>query len=324
MVHPVYQTAFDAVKTALDEDELGVADAALRRLRGRLMSERQSLPTVAQAKANQGDLSFQVLSGELPARENVDAALRMVDGFGKVVEGRKRMGALELEVLVERIQGQEAVQVSLVGRSTWPTPITLRPGPVALDLRRTSLEPRAGIERQDAANQALDESLALEIPAMGEVSLALTEIPIEVPVGAIATRMRVSLRFIGGTVEDGGESFPARDIVAEPAQRTDLAGWVPASLVEPDELVELVKRGNAPLPALLERTVRIAPSRHEETLDRLGAAVETLPVESLRTLVPSLRWLKGSTQFGRNELAWRNWLLGRLEERREAGVSHED
>lgn len=320
VVHPVYQAAFDAVKTALDEDELGVADATLRRLRGRLLAEREALPTVAQAKANQGDLSYQVLSGVLPARENVEAALRMVDGFGKVVEGRKRMAAIDLEIRVERIEGHEAVRVSLVGRSTWHRSLTLYPGPVTVDLRRTSLEPRAGLERQDAAKEALADSLSLEIPAMGEVALPLMEIPIEVPVGAIATRMRVSLKFIGGTVEEEDESYPARDITAEAAVRTDLAGWVPATLVDPNELVELVERGNAPLPAILERTVRIAPLRYDETLDRLGAALETLPVEALRTLVPALRWLTGSTQFGRDELAWRNWLLKRLEERRESGL----
>lgn len=321
MVHPVYQTAFDAVKVALDQEELGVADATLRRLRGRLLAEREVLPTVAEAKANQGDLSYQVLSGELPARENVEAALRMVDGFGKVIEGRKRMGAIELEVQMKRIEGEEAVRVSLVGRSTWDRPLTLHPGPVTVDLRRTSLEPMAGLERQDAAQEVLADSLSLEIPAMGDVSLVLTELPIEVPVGAIATRMRVSLRFIGGTLEEGDDSYPARDIAAQPAVRTDLAGWVPATLVDPGDLVELVRRGNAPLAAVLERTVRIAPPRYDETLDRLGAVVETQPAEALRTLLPALRWLTGATQFGRDELAWRNWLLKRLEERRESGLA---
>lgn len=321
VAHPAYQAAFEALRSALDEGELSVARATSQRLRARLEREKATLPSLDEARKNEGgQLSYQVLSGELPARESAEAALRMVDGFDKVIEGRARVASLDLAVVLSRVVDAEQVRVVLRARSSWPAPLELRPGAGTVEVLRTSLEPRAGDERRDSARIALPEATVFRVPANAEAELELCLLPIEVPLGAIATRMRVDAVYLGGTILEGDVSYPARDFDVRSGRRTDLAGKIPAVALGPEPLIELVERGRAPLAAILERTVRIPPARFPETLDRLGESLETRPLEAIRPVVPSLRWLAETESFGRDEAAWREWLLRRLEDRRTAGT----
>lgn len=320
IVHPVYQSAFEALEAALDADDLRVGRSTLARLEGRLVRDVETLPTIDDARTMEDGSGDLILSGQSPSREHAEAALRMARNFGRVFEGRMRMESLTLELELERIADQESCRASLIATSTWDSPLVLRPGPATLEVSRISLEPRTGIERRDQQSSHMEADTSFELPPRGTRRFELADIPIEVPVGAIATRMLADIEFIGGTIEEADESYPARFIEVEDAERTDLASWVPASLVEPTELVRLWQRGNTTLAALIERTVRIAPARYEETLDRLGLAAETLPVNSFHAIVPSLRWFTRANRFGRDEGAWRRWLLARLDDRRAEGV----
>ena len=88
--HPAYQAAFEALRATLDDGDLQAARATSRRLRARLERERATLPSMEAARKNEGGpLSYQVLSGELPAKESAEGALRMVDGFDSVIEGER-------------------------------------------------------------------------------------------------------------------------------------------------------------------------------------------------------------------------------------------
>ena len=320
IVHPIYQSAFDALKAALDADDLLVGRSTLARLEGRLAADVETLPTMKEAQKVEDGSADLILTGQHPSKEHAEAALRMARNFGRVFEGRVRMESLELMLALERVAGAETCRATLIATSTWHAPLVLKPGPATLEVARVSLEPRTGVERRDHQSSHMESDVTFEIPARGTRRFDLAEIPIEVPVGAIATRMVADIEFIGGTIDQEGESFPARFIEIEAAERTDLASWVPATLVEPSELVRLWQRGNTTLAALIERTVRVAPSRYEETLDRLGLAAETLPVNSFHAIVPSLRWFTRANRFGRDEGAWRLWLLGRLDDRRADGT----
>ena len=286
--HPAYQAAFEALRATLDDGDLQAARATSRRLRARLERERATLPTMEAARNNEGGpLSYQVLSGELPAKESAEGALRMVDGFDSVIEGRARVRALDLAVILSRVPDSEQVRVVLRARSAWPEPLELRPGAGTVEVLRTSLEPRAGDERRDSARIALPEATVLRVPANAEADHELCRLAIEMPLGAIATRMRVDTVFLGGTIQEGDERYPAQDFDVRSARRTDLAGKIPAVAVGPGPLLELVERGRAPLAAILERTVRIPPARFPETLDpanrERSAEARTLhPFRSLR------------------------------------------
>ncbi len=319
VVHRVYVAAFDAVEAALESDDLLVAQSTLTRLQQRLAADGASAPTIAQAREREDEIATRTLNGELPSAENVAAAVKMAEGFGRVIAGRMRMEAIELSLGVERIPGSESVQVVLFATSTWEETLVLKPGAGRLEILRVSLEPRTGSERREARIRALESGTRLELPPGETVQVAVTDVPIEVPIGAIATRMEVQVTFNGGSVTEGGSSLPMREQVLPKAKRTDLAGWVPTSLVEPSDLVELMQRGDAPLPAILERAVRISPARRPEALDRLGKAVRTLPISTFHSMVPALRWIVGTNQFGRDEKRWRDWLIARYETRAAAG-----
>ena len=319
VVHRVYIAAFAAIEAALDADDLAVAQSTLRRLQQRLASDAASAPTMAQASARENEIARRTLSGELPSAENVAAAKQMSKGFERVISGRVRMEAIELSLALERQPGSEVVSVLLLATSSWDQTLVIEPGAGRLEILRVSLEPRSGGERREARIRALEAGTRLELPPGESVQVSMTEVPIEVPVGAIATRMEVKVTFNGGTLSQGNLVLPMREQLLPRAKRIDLAGWVPTGLVEPIELVELMMRGDAPLPALLERTVRISAARRSETLDRLGKAVRTLPVDSFHSMVPALRWIVGTNEFGRDEMRWRDWLIERYETRAAAG-----
>ena len=319
VVHRAYTASFDALHAALEADDLLVAESTLARLKQRLAADRATAPSIAQARQRDDAIAARTLSGELPSAENVAAAMRMSAAFERVIAGRVRMAAIELDLALVRRPGTEMVDVILTARSTWSEALVLEPGAGRLEILRASLEPRTGAERRESRIRTLEEGTRLEIPAGGEVEVRVTEVPVEVPVGAIATRMEAAMTFNNGTVSEGKESLPMRDLELSGVRRTDLAGWVPTALVDPIELAELVQRGGAPLPAILERAVRISPARRDETLDRLGEVVRTLPMEAFHSIVPALRWVVGTNEFGRDEKRWRDWLIERYETRAAAG-----
>ncbi|MEL6905784.1 MAG: hypothetical protein AAFP22_10280, partial [Planctomycetota bacterium] len=185
--------------------------------------------------------------------------------------------------------------------------------------RRTSIEPRTGDLAVDASESTIADPPVLEVPPGGVARLRIAQVAIEVPVGAIATEMTTRLSLNSGAVVEKGRRYPARDFTVTPSARTDFPAWVPLGYLEPADLVGLVERGDAPLPAILERTVRIAPARRGETLDMLGLAAETLPPQALRPAMPALRWLSGDSSLQLDERGWKVWLAQRLEERRAGG-----
>jgi len=323
VAHPVYQASFEAVKAALDSDETAVARRALERLRARLEADLAVTPTLEVARERGDSLSALVLAGDRPSRRGVQAAVQIADGFERVIDGRARTEALDLSLELTRRESEELVDVALVARSAWPAPLTLRPGPGLLRVRRTSIEPRTGDLASSESDLPLDELVVLEVPPGGEARATVATIEIAVPVGAIATRLTAWLSFNGGLVVEDDERYPARDRDVPRASRTDFPGWVPLGYVDPRLLGQLARRGDAPLAMVLEHTVRIAPTRVDDALDQLGLAAEVLPPESLRVLVPALRWLVGDTSIDLDEREWRAWLLDRLERRRALGFARE-
>lgn len=320
-MHPAYMASFDALRVALEADDLRVARATLGPLRRRLAADLQTAPTLAEARTRNDEVSLRTLAGELPSLETVRAAIRMADSFGRIVDGRTRLGAVSLSVQIVRVPDEMNLEIRLTGTSDWDEPLTIRPSAASLVTERTSLEPKTGQERRSSTRRALDEAPVLTIPGHGTAHVVISVLPIEVPVGAIATRIRINLACNGGLIEEDGRRFPAKQIEVSVGERTDLAGWVPASLVDPGQLVDLVERGGGALPRMIECAVRIDPERRPETLDRIGVAVQTLPVESMRTVVPAVRWLSGTNRFGRDEAAWRTWLIERVEERQSEGTA---
>lgn len=317
VAHPAYQEAFSAVKLALDTDDLDVARATLARLEGRLRRDAQTLPTLKEARerSETDDLAARVLGGELPAAENARAGLDMAEAFGEVIEGRRIMEALDVDVTLERTGGSDTAALRLECSSGWTHPVELRPGAATVTLHRTSVFKDTGAEETERTTIPVAAPGALRLEPGARDGATLLEVPVEVPKGAMATRLRASVRFNGGHLDVGEQRLPARAFDVGPALRTDLPGWMPAGALGPDALLAAIKRGNPPLNAALERAVRIPEARREEALDLLADAVQTMPAGALRTSIPALRWLAQAASAHRDEEAWRQFLIQRVEGR---------
>ena len=85
-IHVSYTAAFEALKEALEEDDLLLARSTARQLRGRLGRELESAIPLAQARTRTDDMAALTLSGELPSRESVEAALLAVDRFEDIIK----------------------------------------------------------------------------------------------------------------------------------------------------------------------------------------------------------------------------------------------
>lgn len=132
VVHQVYSSAFEAIESALESDDLDVARATLGRLRARLLRDRASVPSLAEARTRSDEVAVRTASGELPSRESVEAALKMADGFERVIEGRIRLASIELSIELRRVPDTEFVEVSLVGESSWGAPLVMHVRPLVL------------------------------------------------------------------------------------------------------------------------------------------------------------------------------------------------
>jgi len=320
-IHVSYAAAFEALKEALEEDDLLLARSTARQLQGRLSREMESAIPLSEARVRTDDVAALTLSGNLPSRESVEAALGAVERFEEIIRGRERLRAVTLGIELRRLPGEELVEAWLTGESGWPEPLIIRPFAASILIGRLHVD-KGGFEVNRSETVVLEDGVELAVAADGTASMRLVELPIQVPVGAMATRMTVTLVCTGGEVEQAGERFPARDIAVREAERTDIAGWIPTGLVEPQRLVQLVEQGRGNTDVLLECAIRIAPSRREEALDGLGRAIQTLPREAVRPVVPAIRWLMGVSGidgFGRDEADWKQLLAERHERRLESG-----
>ncbi len=320
-IHVSYAPAFEALKEALEEDDLLLARSTARQLQGRLSREAGSALSLSEARSRTDDVAALTVSGDLPSRESVEAALMAVERFEEIIDGRERLRAVSLGMELRRLPGEERVEAWLTGDSSWPEPLVLRPFAASILIGRLHID-REGFEVTWSETVVLEDGVELAMGAGGTASLRLAALPIQVPVGAMATRMSVSLVCTGGEVEEAGVRFPARNIDVGEAERTDIAGWIPTGLVEPGRMVRLVEEGRGSTDVLLECAIRIAPARRDEALDGLGRAIQTLPREAVRPVVPAIRWLmgvQGIDGFGRDERDWKELLADRYDRRVEAG-----
>lgn len=320
-IHVSYAAAFEALKEALEEDDLLLARSTARQLRGRLSRELESSMSLSQARKRTDGVAALTLSGMLPSRESVEAALLAVERFEDIINGRERLAAVTLSIELRRLPGEERVEARLAGESSWAEPLVIRPFASSILIGRLHVD-KEGFEVSWSETVVLEEGVELAMAPGGTASMPLVELPIQVPVGAMATRMSVTLVCTGGELEQAGDRYPARVITVREAERTDIAGWIPTGLVEPQRLVRLVEQGRGSTDVLLECAIRIAPSRRAEALDGLGRAIQTLPAEAVRPVVPAIRWLLGVSGidgFGRDERDWKQLLAERYDRRVAAG-----
>jgi hypothetical protein len=290
-VAPRYQPMFQALKGALSEREDDVARRIAANLRLRLERDRA-----------------------LGVRGATRNCLELLDAFDRVLHGRALVDGLDLELVTRPVTGQNALALVLRARTRGATPVELRPGAALLRIHRITLSPEGKESRavstrgvEDLERLVLDGGDWLEVP-LGTFSSTL-------PSNALGARTSWTLELRAGDILDQESFYPAQEVRVDAAERVDLAAFLPNTPVEPSVLASFVERPEVALAPILERTVRIAPSKREDALDLLAAVVERMSAEQIARLVPSLRWLSRTNAPGRDPLAWRSWLRQRSEYR---------
>ena len=257
-------------------------------------------------------MARRILDGVL-ARGPRGDDLALADDFGRILRGRELVRGLDLHLSSAPADEEGYRRLFLVLRQTADEPLQLRLPPGKLRRRRTAIDPD-GFAHGDLDTSLVPELSDLTIPPGVELTLALSRY--FVPMGrAMALRDRWSLDVLSGEIHVGDEPYPAVGIRITPVEADYLASFLSAQAVEPEVLVEYLRREEIHLPPLLERTVRIAPGRRDEALAALLPVLRdpaTAEEERMAMIAPALRWLSGSTEPGVDPRAWIRYLEAHL------------
>lgn len=282
-----YEPSFLAVQGALDDRDVASAEAVLKRLRSQLERE---------ASSGGGDVA-----GE--AR----AAMELADGFERIVEGRKRLAALDMGLeLAPDPDGGPNHELFLVVTSAWDGPLQLEPGPANLVLARSQVD-QAGRQATMSRTLTLD-ALRPEI-APGEAErISLGSFPSRVSGDALAERLVFRLEVRAGEIIEGKERYPAQRYAVPPLEYVGLAPFLPTAALDPAELANYLQRPEPASAPIMERAIRILPARRGEALGLIRPLVERATELEFQRMAPALQWLApdGPGVSGRER--WVRWL----------------
>lgn len=266
-----------------------------------------SFDALAAAVAAHEDELAQALLDRILRLGPDEAELEYARAFERVLTGRRLVRNMNLRLAAE-LDARGRVRVEL--RASVPLePLVIRTGGAVLRARVTVVD-AGGSEERRLSTVGLDDldRLRLSPDRTRRVELGVFDLPVG---GGLAARARFDLRLIGGAVETEAGSFPAMGFVVRPCEVVRLAAFLPSQSVDPGELLSYVRGPRVSTPALLERSVRIAPSRRREALDRLTLVALELDRIRLGEIVPALRWLADTTVPGGDPDLWREWLADR-------------
>jgi len=275
----IYVAAFEGLKAAVEAGEDETARGIAAQIRRRLAQHRD------------------------PSVEVDD----LLVGFELVLRGRALVGGAELWLEILPQPDSHLAEIWLHGRSAHPGGIVLRPGAASLEWYRRTLLPD-GRDHLNAKVLPLAGIQPVGLAQEATVGTRLHSYDRRIPAGALAVNDRWVLHLRSGSVDSDEGEFPAMNLAVKAAERVELASVLPSGSLAPALLVEAARNPDVPVPALLERTVRILPRDRDAALDALAPLVETWTSEQIARLVPSLRWLSGDSDPGADPFAWRAWL----------------
>jgi hypothetical protein len=271
-------------------------------------------------EARDDELAGSILEFAL-ARRPQGAALGVAERFKSVIEGRRLLRSLHLELQVSPIVGAARVRVGLAMRWEGDAPLELDTPGASLDYLCVGLTPN-GVEQRSAQRVFVDVLDRLRLRPGEERRASMGEFPAPIQ-GLIAARGHWRLATTTGLAHVNGYELSSHDVPDTLGELAWLDPRLPRAAIEPAELVEYVRRGAPSMPALLERTVRVAPERRDEALDLLTPALLERPLVEIGRAGAVLRWLSGQRVddgFGEDGPHWREWLLAREQRRREGSI----
>lgn len=219
-----------------------------------------------------------------------------IDNVMEVIEGRRLLASLELElaVIVDDSGEARAKRLVLRARSDQDQAVVMRMAPPALRVERDWLD-GLGNGGHTADSAALDALEELAIPARGTLEVPLLEL--EGSRGtAAAVRERWDLEMHFCYLEQGGREYPVNAPAVRGVERYLLASHLQLGALDAGPLIDSLSGPEPPaLPVLVERAVRIPPSEMSAALDALTPVVDALPLERVGRAAEVLTWIAESS-----------------------------
>jgi hypothetical protein len=302
---------FEALETRAHQE--AVAQDLERRIAARELEpfEPAFEELAAALAARDDELARSILDFAL-ARQPQGAARDVAERFRSVLEGRRLLRSLHLALEVSPVPDTARVRVALSMRWDGDEPLRLDTPGASLDYLCVGLTP-TGVEQRSAQRVFVDVLDRLQLRPAESRRASLGEFPAPIQ-GLIAARGHWRLTTASGVARANDFELSSEHVPSAVGDLAWLDPRLPRAELEPADLVDYVRRGAPSMPALLERTVRIAPERRDEALELLAPVLLERPLVEIGRAAPVLRWLSGQRVddgFGEDGPRWREWLLAR-------------
>jgi hypothetical protein len=298
-----------------------------------------SLAMLEQAVRAGDDREARAILDRIAVRQPRGRVRELVEGYRRILDGRALVGGLRLalefrpEALPSGAAGKAIAKEAppnarfarlyFVARSEFSEKVELDPGPATLVVTRAVVGSN-GLQQDATETRAVTSIRGLSVEKGSPAEVPLGYFYAVPPESGFATRLRFELELrsgdvrIPGAAKDAPRALPAMRLLVAPAEEraleTTLDALGPAA---PDDLAALVRDATSlDAIAALKVALRIPPEARAATLDALAPLVADAPIDVVRSLVPSLRWIALTGDPGSDPSAWRAWLRERATRKR--------
>ncbi|MFT5284304.1 MAG: hypothetical protein ACI8TQ_000460 [Planctomycetota bacterium] len=262
----------------------------------------------AAVEAGEDESAQRILNGIL-GRAPEGHTLEIVEGFQEVLEGRFVAKQIAFNLIEEDAPsslssdngGSYLLTLQVTNRGSTPVQIFLPPPTlhhldhqIFLSGSETKSMDSRIIDGLDGLSLLIGETVRIEL---GEYSAVTAK--------ALARRERWKVKMLSGEFEVDGRRLPFSAPSVHFCEVVLLADYLSDEPIAPQALLDYVQAQSINMPALLERCVRIPPSRWTETLESLAPIVQAMDDQRVTDIAPVLRWLSRSGLIGGDARTWR-------------------
>ncbi len=250
-------------------------------------------------------------------------ALEFARGFGRILDGRAAVSALDLALDAQFIRppgGGSFARVSFVATARDGRNLVAHPGPGVLHVTVLVIDPAGALSRRVEV-VPLDTIKELDVGPDRPARIDLVELPVVLPAGALALRAVFEVDLRAGSMRSADEVVPEssrdRDLPAmrwhvESSEVAVLAKELASQdLAAPGDLAQAALEGKIDRRKALVIAVRLPRADRDAALDELSRVSRQIAEPVISALGPALRWLATDVNLGEDTDAWRAFLRER-------------
>jgi hypothetical protein len=259
----------------------------------------------AAVEEGEDEIARAILRRLIPRAEDPLSA-EMAASYSNVLAGRYVRDSVKAEVEVFE-QDVGGFSVSLELSQDLYDEVRLRPSHLFVQATVQSID-LSGHQFTRSYERIVDAGDGYLVPKGETISeLMVVDSPVFTE-GFLAVRCRWQVSLGAGSVEVASDSYPLMGLPVKEGLVVRLSRELPTQAVEPSELYRYSTELKVRTEGLLERSVRISPSKYAETLDLFAREEPSLSPARMEELIPVLSWLTGGSAMQATGADWRKWL----------------